>query len=103
MKALRYLLLFGLLGIPFGILGRAIYLDNYYYASAPRARDPARGAVMAVNVHHGTTVFLTDEEWRCFESPTAIAVQCTAFLLGAAAASVLNRRWKLLRNSRDPA
>jgi len=101
MKALRYVLLFGLLGVPFGILGRMIYLDSYYYASAPRAPDLARGAVVPVNVHHGATVFLTSEEWRRFQSPAAEAVQCTAFLLGAVAAFMLNRRWKLLRNSRD--
>ena len=103
MKALRYVLLFGLLGIPFGILGRMIYLDSYYYASAPRAPDLPRGAIVPVNVHHGATVFLTTEEWRRFQSPTAVAVQCIAFILGAAAAFALNRRWKLLRNSRDPA
>jgi hypothetical protein len=103
MKALRYVIVFGLLGIPFWILGRMIYLDSYYYASAPRVPDLARGAVVPVNVHHVATVFLTSEEWRRFQSPTAVAVQCTAFILGAAAASVLNRRWKLLRNSRDPA
>ena len=96
-------MLLGLLGIPLGILGRMIYLDSYYYASAPRAPDSARGAVVPVNVHHGATVFLTSDEWRRFQSPTAVAVQCTAFLLGAAAAFVLKRRWNLLRNPRDPA
>ena len=103
MKALRYVMLLGLLGVPFGILGRMIYLDSYYYQSAPRAPDLVRGAVVPVNVHHGTTVFVTSEEWRRFESPTAVAVQCTAFLLGAAAASVLNRRWKLLGSWRNSA
>jgi hypothetical protein len=101
MKALRYVLLFGLLGVPFGILGRMIYLDSYYYASAPRAPDLARGAVVPAKVHHGATVFLTSEEWCRFRSPTAEAVQCTAFLFSAVAAFMLNRRWKLLRNSRD--
>ena len=103
MRALRYVLLFGLLCVPFGILGRMIYLDSYYYARAPRAPDLARGAVLPVNVHHGATVFLTSEEWRRFQSPTAVAVQSTVFILGAAAAGVFNRRWKLFRNSRDPA
>jgi hypothetical protein len=103
MKALRYVLLFGLLGIPFGILGRLIYLDSYYYATAPRAPDLSRGAVVPVNVHHGATVFLTSEEWGRFQSPTAEAVQFTGFALAATAAFMLNRRWKLLRTPRDPA
>lgn len=101
MKALRFVLVLGLLGIPLGILGRLIYLDGYYYSSAPRVRDAATGAVVPVQVHHGTTVFLTNEQWRLFESPTAVNVQIVAFLLGAAAAFVLNRRWKILKDPRD--
>jgi hypothetical protein len=64
MKTLRYVVFFGLLGIPVGIVARGIYLDGYYYSNAPRAPDLARGAVVRVTVHHGTPVFLTNEEWR---------------------------------------
>jgi hypothetical protein len=97
-RAIQYIVVLGLLGIPLGILGRSIYLDGYYYLHAPRREDRARGAVIPVTIHHGTRVFLTRDEWGRFVSPAAVAVQSTAFLGAAAAAFVLNQRWKILRS-----
>jgi hypothetical protein len=93
-RVIRYIVVLGLLGISFGILGRSIYLDGYYYLHAPRREDRARGAVVPVTVHHGTRVFLTLDEWGRFDSPTAVAVQSTVFLGAAAVACVLNQKWK---------
>jgi hypothetical protein len=98
LRAIRYLVVLGLVAISFGIVGRLIYLDGYYYANAPRREDRARGAVIPVTVHHGARVFLTQDEWGHFESPTAFAIQMVVFGGAAAAASVLNRRWKILRS-----
>jgi hypothetical protein len=98
MRAIRYLVVLGLLGISLGIVVREIYLDGYYYANAPRREDRVRGAVIPVTVHHGARVFLTPDEWGRFESPTAIAIQMVVFAGAAAVASVLNRRWKILRS-----
>jgi hypothetical protein len=98
MRAIRYLVVLGLVGISLGTVARLIYLDGYYYANAPRREDRARGAVIPVTVHHGARVFLTSDEWGRFESPAAMAIQMVVFVGAAAAASVLNRRWKILRN-----
>lgn len=98
MRAIRSLLVLGLVGISLAIVGRLIYLDGYYDAHAPRREDRARGAVIPVTVHHGDRVFLTPDEWGRFESPTAMAIQMVVFSGAAAAASALNQRWKILRS-----
>jgi hypothetical protein len=103
MKLFRQIVVLGLLGIPFGILGRAFYLDGYYFENAPRAQEPVRGAVVPVNVHHGTTVFLTREEWRFFGSPTADTVQTCVFTVAAFAAFFLNQKWRVLGKRQDAA
>ena len=98
MTAIRYLVVLGLVGISLGIVVRLVYLDEHYYANAPRREDRVRAAVIPVTVHHGARVFLTADEWERFESPTAIAIQMVVFIGAAAAAFVLNRRWKILRS-----
>lgn len=103
MKALRYITVLGLLCIPLGVLGRRIYLDGYYYEKAPRTRDPVKGAIVPLTFHHGTKVFITEEQWRRDWSPKAESIELTAFVLGTLGAFVLNRRWKVLRNSGDEA
>ena len=88
-----------LMGISFGILGRLIYLDAYYYDHAPRRQDSASGAVVPVHVHHGTTVYLTSAQSMWFTSPTSMAVQIVVFLGAGAIAVALNRRWKAFRGA----
>jgi hypothetical protein len=85
------------MGIPLGILCRLIYLDGYYHNHAPRREDTTSGAVVPVHVYHGTTVYLTAEQWLWFDSPTSMAVQSVVFLGAGTIAVVLNRRWKVFR------
>jgi hypothetical protein len=94
-KVIRYIAVLGLVGICFGILGRLFYLDWYYYCYAPRKSDAIHGLVYPANVHHGTTVYLTAQQWRWFESPTNECVCVVAFAASAFGAYALNRRWRV--------
>ncbi len=38
------------------------YLENFYYQNAPRQPDKLSGRVVKEYVHHGTKIYLTDEE-----------------------------------------
>ena len=79
--------------------GRSIYLDCYYYAYAPRQADPASGAVVPVTIHHGAKVFLTEEQWRWFDSPYASVLQFSVCLAAAVGAHLLDKRWRVFRDT----
>jgi hypothetical protein len=96
MKSVRYVAVLGLVAVCFAILGRLFYLDSYYYSHAPRQADVASGIICPINVHHGTTVYLSVEQWRWFESPISVTLNGVVFLASACGAYVLNRRWKLM-------
>jgi hypothetical protein len=99
MKVLQRFIVFALVALAFGISGRFIYLDYYYYAYAPRQADPASGAVVPVTIHHGAKVFLTEEQWRWFDAPNASVLQFSMFLAAAVAAYLLGKRWRVFRNT----
>src|SRR5437867_3894148 len=101
MKIIRYMILFGLIAICFGILGAGFYFDSYFYCYSPREPDPLHGYIYPAIVHHGAKVYLSEEQWRWFESPRVATGYCLLFLGAALGAHVVNQRWKLLRNVRD--
>jgi hypothetical protein len=94
-KVARYIVVIGLIAVCFGILGRFLYLDWYYYGHAPRKADVVQGHVFPAHVNHSTTVYLTAEQWRWFQSSTASVTFAVLFLIAAAGASVLNRKWRV--------
>jgi hypothetical protein len=95
MKTIRYIVVLGLLGICFGILGCLFYLDWYFYNHSPRQADAAHGFVFPATVHHGATVYLTAEQWRLFQSPTSSFIWYGLFMVAAVTAYLLNRRWRV--------
>jgi hypothetical protein len=102
MKIIRYVILFGLMAICFGLLGAAFYFDSYFYVHSPKEPDQLHGYVYPAIVHHGAKVYLSAEQWRWFESTDAKTCYSLLFLAAATGAYLLNQRWKLLRNNSEP-
>src|SRR6266705_2210774 len=99
MRVVQRFIVLVLIALFFGIIGRSIYLDCYYYAYAPRQADPASGAVVPVTIHHGAKVFLTKEQWRWFDSPYASVLQFSVCLAAAVGAHLLDKRWPVFRDT----
>jgi len=97
-RILRKSIVITLAGFSVGLILFLGWLDDYYYRTRPRQPDPVSGRIFPENVK-GTTgaarVYLTRTEifpFRYFEY----------FLLpAAAAAALLESRWRTFRNARD--
>ena len=73
-----------------------IYLDRFYYENAPREPLATEGRVHLKIVHHGTKVFLTDQEIFNFE------VLFPSVAIGSILiAGLLDLRWKLFVFTKD--
>ena len=69
--------------------GYVIHLDSFYYENAPREAVTAQGIVHPQFVHHGTKVFLTEQEFFNFE------VLFPSISIGSVLiAGLLDLRWK---------
>jgi hypothetical protein len=71
MKVIRYIILFSLMGICFGVLGTEFYFDWYFVTHSPRQPDVEHGYIYPAIVHHGLKVYLSSEQWRWSESSGA--------------------------------
>lgn len=73
-----------------------IYLDRFYYENAPREPLATEGRVHLKMVHHGTKVFLTDQEIFNFD------VLFPSVAIGSILiAGLLDLRWKLFVFTKD--
>jgi hypothetical protein len=106
-KIIRYIVVIGLFGICIGIVVRGTYLSEYFYLHAPRQADTANGFVYPVTIHHGSTrnsvpvlVYMTENDWRWFGSPTADWISAGIFCVSLVSGFVLGFRWRILRPRR---
>ena len=73
-----------------------LYLDEFYYANAPRGPVPAEGRIRREIIHHGAHVFLTQRELFNFN------VLFPSISIGSVLiAGLLSLRWKLFGFSKD--
>ena len=67
----------------------SLYLEDYYYQNAPREPEIASGRVVAYVVHHGTKVFLTEQEMDTKKSVFYFGIPIAMFGM------LLTNFWKL--------
>jgi len=73
-----------------------LYLDEFYYANAPRGPVPAEGRIRREIIHHGAHVFLTQRELFNFN------VLFPSISIGSVLiAGLLSMRWKLFCFQKD--
>jgi len=61
------LLIILLIAVAIAFWCAVIYLDSFYYQNAPREAVTAQGRTHPQVVHHGTIIFLTEQEVFNFE------------------------------------
>jgi hypothetical protein len=86
---LQKLLIILLFVVAAAFWGYVIHLDSFYYENAPREALTAEGRVHPQFVHHGSKVFLTEQELFNFE------VLFPSISIGSVLiAGLLDLRWK---------
>lgn len=97
MKAVHKLIVVGLIGVCFGILGGLFGAEAYFRAYSPRRPDPDHGYTYPVSVQERTPVYLNARQWYWFESPTSEMIYWPSFAVSACGAYFLNKRWGVFR------